>query len=75
MDPFKKNPPIQIALILTALCVSGRTAAAQTMGASARAAGATGVTGVSGANLGRATGVSAIPVLSLSAPALSSVLA
>ena len=75
MVTIKKNPRIQIILILTALCVSGRAASAQTMGASARAAGATGVTGVSGANLGRATGVSAIPALSPSALTLSSVLA
>lgn len=75
MDPFKKNPPIRIVLILTALCVCGRAAAARTMGASARAAGVTGVTGVPGANLGRAAGVSALPALSPSALTLSSVLA
>lgn len=75
MGTTKKNSRIQIMLILTALCVFGRAAAAQTMGASARATGATGVTGVSGANLGRATGVSAISALSPSALTLSSVLA
>lgn len=75
MDDIKKNSRIQIMLILTALCVFGRAAAAQTMGASARADGATRVAGVSGANLGRATGVSALPALSPSALTLSSVLA
>jgi hypothetical protein len=75
MVTIDMNPRIQIILILTALCVSDQAAVAQTMGASARAAGVTGVTGVSGANLGRATGVSAIPALSPSALTLSSVLA
>jgi len=65
---------LSLALILLSPGSSAYHAAAQTMSAAANGASATGVTGAAGANLGRGTGVNAIPTLAPSSLGLSSVL-
>jgi Zn-dependent protease len=65
---------LSLALILLSPGSSAYHAAAQTMGAATGATAATGVTGSVGANLGRSTGVNAIPALSPSALSLAPVL-
>ncbi len=65
---------LSLALVVVSPGSSAYHAAAQTMNAAANGSASAGVSGVSGASLGRATGVSAIPVLSPSALTLSPVL-
>ncbi len=64
---------LSLALVVLSPGSSAYNAAAQTMNA-ANGATVTGVTGVAGANLGRTSGVDAIPTLSPSGLGLSSVL-
>ena len=66
---------LSLALVVLSPGSSAYHAAAQTVGASARATGVTGATGVSGVNMGRGAVVGSIPVLSASALSLSPVLA